>query len=135
MQRKSCREGSLVNQASDAHLFEIIHLQSETIKHFIHLSYYTTPTSPFFSRPNGVVQRISKTIRDLWAREKKFVMSSLPRNLVVKKLLDRLERIAFVKVNSEEYYAVAALEERKSYLIMRIDKCYLFGCRKEEGSH
>ena len=62
-------------------------------------------------------------------------MSSLPRNLVVKKLLDRLERIAFVKVNSEEYYAVAALEERKSYLIMRIDKCYLFGCRKEEGSH
>ena len=81
--------------------FWIIHLQSETIKHFIHLSYYTTPTSPFFSRPNGVVQRISKTIRDLWAREKKFVMSSLPRNLVVKKLLDRLERIAFEKVNLE----------------------------------
>ena len=70
------------------------------IKHFKDLS-YTTPTSPFFSRPNGVVQRISKTIRDLWAREKKFVMSSLPRNLVVKKLLDRLERIAFVKVNLE----------------------------------
>ena len=63
------------------------------------------------------------------------MMSSLPRNLVVKKLLDRLEGIAFVKVNSEEYYAVGTLEERKSYLIMRIDKCYLFGCRKEEGSH
>ena len=38
-------------------------------------------TSPFFSRPKGVVQRISKTIRLLWAREKKLVMSSFPRNL------------------------------------------------------
>ena len=44
-------------------------------------SSYKYFTSPFFSRPKGVVQRISKTIRLLWAREKKFVMSSFPRNL------------------------------------------------------
>ena len=40
-----------------------------------------TPTSPFFSRPKGVVQSISNTMRLLCAREKKLVMSSLPRNL------------------------------------------------------
>ena len=67
-----------------------------------------TPTSPFFSRPKGVVQRISNTIRLLWAREKKFVMSSLPRNLREQNLLDRNACIACTKMNMEEYNITAA---------------------------
>ena len=42
-----------------------------------------TPTSPFFSLPNGVVHKISYTIRERCALEKKFSLSSLPRNLQI----------------------------------------------------
>jgi hypothetical protein len=38
-------------------------------------------TSPFFSLPKVVVDRISKTMRERCAREKKLSVSLLPRNL------------------------------------------------------
>ena len=57
MQRKGSREGVFLDQTTYSNLQEEVILSSTCW-----LIRSEPSTSPFFSRPNGVVQRISQTI-------------------------------------------------------------------------